>query len=205
MKSKIPFAAAVALLASLAVPAAHAATIDFEDLSSGTVLASPFTIGDAGFSSPDSLMIADIGTGNAICGASNGACISAIGMTFETGASLLQFTFSGDTDPTTQYILDINATVVIEGEAVPLHMTAIAFANGNPLDGQLVQFENPNVTIMSFGMYSLDDTAFVLDNISYTPGITSPIPEPASWGMLMAGLGLTGMALRRRSARGIAG
>ncbi len=181
----------------MTISTASATTIDFENLASGTNLPSTYSIGDLTFSSPDSLLITDIGTGNALCAASGGACASSIGLTFENGAKLLQFTFSGDLDPTTQYIFDVNATVVFEGEVVPLHMTGIAFANGDPLDLQLVQFENPNITVMSMGFYSLNNTPFVIDNLSYSPGIAAPVPEPTTWAMLMAGLGLTGVALRR--------
>lgn len=45
------------------------------------------------------------------------------------------------------------------------------------------------------------DTAFgaALDNVAITA-----VPEPASWGMLIAGLGLVGYAQRRRSRRSVA-
>lgn len=201
MKLKALYAAA--LVSALAISTASATTIDFENIASGTNLPSTYSIGDLTFSSPDSLLVTDIGTGNALCAASGGACASSIGLTFETGAKLLQFTFSGDVDPTTQYIFDVNATVVFQGEVLPIHLTGIAFANGNSLDEQLVQFENPNVTIMSMGFYSLDNTAFVIDNLSYSPGIAAPIPEPSSWAMLMAGLGVSGLAFRRRSEKGV--
>ena len=33
------------------------------------------------------------------------------------------------------------------------------------------------------------------------PGAVSPVPEPASWGLMILGLGLAGAAMRRRSGR----
>ncbi|TWI70172.1 putative secreted protein with PEP-CTERM sorting signal [Pseudoduganella lurida] len=201
---KLTSSLAAALFTLFAFSTAHAATIDFEGMAGGTVLPSGFSIGDATFLSPAELLVTDIGTGNALCGAADGSCMGAMALSFETGARMLRFTFSGDVDSTTQYIFDINATVVFQGEVVELHQTGIAFANGIPLDEQLVQFENPNVTIMSIGIHSLDDTAFVIDNISYLPGVTAPVPEPSSWAMLMAGLGVSGMVLRRRSRRAAA-
>lgn len=200
MKLKALFASAV--LAALTISTAHATTIDFENIAIGTVLPAAYAIGDLTFSSPTGLLVTDIGTGNGLCSTAGNGCTSAIGFTFETGAKLFQFTFSGDVDASTQYIFDVNATVVFQGEVLPIHLTGIAFADGNPLNQQLVQFENPNITIMSMGFYSLDDTPFVIDNISYTPGV-SPVPEPSSWAMLMAGLGLTGVALRRRSKHAV--
>jgi len=197
MNLKALFAAA--LVSALTASTAGATTVDFNDMANGSILPSTYTVGDLTFSSLDQLLVTDIGTGNAVCGASDGGCIGSIGLSFGTGARFLNFTFSGDVDPSTQYIFDINATVLFEGQVIELHQTGIAFANGDPLDEQLVQFENPNVTIMSMGIYSLDNTAFVIDNISYSPGITSPVPEPASLAMLMAGLG--GLALRRRSGK----
>lgn len=53
-----------------------------------------------------------------------------------------------------------------------------------------------NGDITTIRWTSLDQTPFAIDNLA---GLgTSFIPEPASWAMMIAGFGLSGIALRRR-------
>lgn len=46
----------------------------------------------------------------------------------------------------------------------------------------------------------IGDSAFVTF-FRVTPVVAAPVPEPTSWGLMIAGLGLTGMSLRRRPRR----
>ncbi len=42
--------------------------------------------------------------------------------------------------------------------------------------------------------FSSSSKAFEIDNVS----VTAPVPEPATWGLMLAGFGLVGFAARRR-------
>jgi hypothetical protein len=55
------------------------------------------------------------------------------------------------------------------------------------------------LTTLSFTVHdgSLDSTDTVVDNVSI-----HAVPEPATWGLMLGGLGLAGAALRRRRAPG---
>lgn len=50
----------------------------------------------------------------------------------------------------------------------------------------------------SFGVPAKD---FVLDRVYFAPTNTIGVPEPASWALMLAGFGLVGGALRRRTAQ----
>ena len=194
--------AALCLGSALAVAApAGAVTIDFEDVPAGTLFPTPYQRDGVTISAQESLLVTDIGTGNAICGAVNGSCAGGIAFDFARGARLLSFTLSGDTNPTTQFIFEAAATILFEGEPVEILLQGIIFADGDPLNEQLQAFTSPLMTITSLGVFSLDSSAFVLDNISFTPGdIAAVVPEPASWAMMIGGFGAAGAAMRRRKA-----
>jgi hypothetical protein len=179
----------------LTTESVSAASVDFEDIAPGTEFSSPFSIGDISFGSPYTLLVTNIGTSNAICSSLNGSCIGTLDMAIAGGARDLSFTFSGDTDPTTQYIMDVEASVLFNGQLIDLQFLAIAFADGNALNEQLVHFDNPRVTINSLNIHSLDDSAFVVDNIHYLSS-ASAVPEPAPGAL--AALGLTALALKLR-------
>jgi hypothetical protein len=50
--------------------------------------------------------------------------------------------------------------------------------------------------VLSFGNSGGDNIGMLLDNVSVS--VTSPVPEPETYAMLLAGLGLLGFAARRR-------
>lgn len=89
--------------------------------------------------------------------------------------------------------------------------TEILFSEGLvPLPGVAMQFfgfASPEANIRSavFSRYYTFEFSFALDNFTFggsiSPfGITaSPVPEPATWALLLTGFGLTGASLRLRN------
>ncbi len=55
-------------------------------------------------------------------------------------------------------------------------------------------------TVLFTNSSFVDDTDVALDNVN----VTAAVPEPASWGMMIIGFGLAGVAARRRKAAVIA-
>jgi hypothetical protein len=53
--------------------------------------------------------------------------------------------------------------------------------------------------VLSFGNSGGDNIGMLLDNVSVS--VTTPVPEPETYAMLLAGLGLLGFAARRRKAQ----
>lgn len=59
-------------------------------------------------------------------------------------------------------------------------------------EGKFVGFQRANADIYGFGIV---DGSVVIDNV-----VTAAVPEPATWGLMLAGLGIAGVAARRRRA-----
>lgn len=74
-------------------------------------------------------------------------------------------------------------------------------------------FNNGNFTSVAFFAFVCDDSEdcsafntglgqFAIDNITLTPGMAAPVPEPSTWLMMGAGLlGVVGAARRRKQAQ----
>ncbi len=71
---------------------------------------------------------------------------------------------------------------------VPNHGSVEVWAQFGSID--LLQFRNPT------------DGAFVSDSVS-TGSLGGGVPEPGAWALMIAGFGLSGLALRRRSGRAV--
>lgn len=57
-----------------------------------------------------------------------------------------------------------------------------------------------NIDRLTIGTNS--DLQFFVDNLTFGPAVTSgAVPEPATWAMMIAGFGLVGGAMRRRSIK----
>lgn len=72
------------------------------------------------------------------------------------------------------------------------HVYAVGYAGGEfgiPA-GVYVGFED----ILGGGDLDYEDLAFVFTNV----GVTTGVPEPATWGLMIAGFGMVGFAVRRR-------
>jgi hypothetical protein len=95
-----------------------------------------------------------------------------------------------------------NEVTMYSGNQVVLHITgnemataALTMANGNQGTGFYMNFHGngTNITKVTF---SANSDAFETDNHSYI----AAVPEPETYAMLLAGLGLVGCAARRRKA-----
>jgi len=62
----------------------------------------------------------------------------------------------------------------------------------------------PTSPTFKLGTFALCDCSFGTPNYSLTISDTSPVPEPASWSMMLLGFGAIGFAIRRRRARALA-
>ena len=64
--------------------------------------------------------------------------------------------------------------------------------------------DHDGVNTVSFGVMQTADTiagsGLVLDKFEVNPGSTAPVPEPETYAMMLAGLGLVGFAARRKNA-----
>jgi len=117
-------------------------------------------------------------------------------------------------------ISDVTGTNVVihSGEAAalfaaPIQGVAITDPNNNSLLESLTPEDGPFARFTTFGFGPLGQNAFWTLNFSSGPGsshlqvaldnirVSRNVPEPSSWALMIAGLGLAGAALRRRAQR----
>lgn len=70
-------------------------------------------------------------------------------------------------------------------------------SQGNPLNNRRVGFNFGGAAITSVN-FSSSQNSFELDTVS------GAVPEPASWALLIVGMGMTGAAMRRRRGTTVA-
>ncbi|WP_158568017.1 MULTISPECIES: FxDxF family PEP-CTERM protein [unclassified Duganella] len=87
-----------------------------------------------------------------------------------------------------------------------LSATAVKFQPGNNNNGRFTDGESAtwtftNTTLNDFSNFQLHVNALTNNqSVKFTQYVT-PVPEPETYGMLLAGLGLVGFAARRRAAK----
>lgn len=66
--------------------------------------------------------------------------------------------------------------------------------------GLVTEDGEPQIAGLLFSLVGQEDSGFAIDNLRFGVAgqVTSPIPEPATWGMLGLGLAVIGMARRRK-------
>lgn len=110
-------------------------------------------------------------------------------MIFGPGAYSLSFDLGGSTRGDTNTVLvqlgDFSSMLTL-ASAVPL--TTFSFTFNTAASGAL-SFAN---------LGRSDSFGLILDNVEVS---SSAVPEPSSWGMLILGFAITGLALRRRRIR----
>lgn len=133
-----------------------------------------------------------------------------------------QWRLGNSTDDGLVFQYRIGATGVNGGTWTTVSALAFAplFTNGtstgSALDGNLAANQRQiGATISGFSLLAGQNFGFRwfdedstgadqglgVDNLTITSAVTAAVPESSTWAMLIAGFGLTGAALRRRSAR----
>lgn len=119
----------------------------------------------------------------------------------------------GDSFPTAQTFTDTFALTLTSAYQLSVTMTNTA-ATGGPIDftvaelldssmtslGPLAFGSVPTTFMLSAGTYYLSFKGDAMKSSSYSGTIdVAPIPEPATWAMMVAGIAAVGVALRRRT------
>lgn len=171
---------------------ASAAIIDFNDVPAGSA-GTTLTIGNVTFASPVELFITpvftDTGVTNGLCSRTAGeiGCESDLLVTFAAPVSGFGVTVDGaNTSAAT-----INALAFLaDGSSM-----SIVFDGFEPFTAKTLTFGSLQIRSVTFS--TTDPQGFSFDNFIFD---ATAVPEPATWALLIAGFGLTGMAMRRRQA-----
>ena len=173
-------------------PASAATIIDFEDLPMGPI-GTTLTLGDVTFASPVELFIGplytDDGVTNALCSRTAGSfgCESDLTVSFAAPVSGFGVTVAGAHSTAAT----INAFALLaDGSS-----ETIVFDGFAPLTTKVLTFGSRQIRSVTFS--TTDPQGFNFDDFTFG----AAVPEPATWALMIAGFGFTGMALRRRPAR----
>jgi hypothetical protein len=103
------------------------------------------------------------------------------------GAFVNQYQFSGSTANSLLVVAYDVHGYVLESFRVTIDTDAFGYD-----EGKFLGFQRATADIYGFGFV---DGSVVIDNV-----VTSAVPEPATWGLMLAGLGVAGFVARRRRA-----
>lgn len=193
MTMKYALIALTAMLAANANVAAKATVlVDFADQPHNIATSGPLTYDGATFSSVNGLRFFTFPglTQTALCPHATNACRSPVTIDFASDVSNLSFD---------AYQVDTTGILLISliGSG-----GATAFSITLPLG-----FGPHHVDLSGYGALSQvildgrsDEEGLLYDNFRFDVAevVGGPVPEPASWAMMIAGFGLTGAAMRRR-------
>lgn len=192
MTMKQALIALTAMLAANANVAAKAAVlVDFADQPHNVATSGPLTYDGATFSSANGLRFFTFPglTQTALCPHATNACRSPVTIDFASDVSNLSFD---------AYQVDTTGILLISliGSG-----GTTAFSITLPLG-----FGPHHVDLIGYGALSQvvldgrsDEEGLLYDNFRFSVAeVGGPVPEPASWAMMIAGFGLVGAAMRRR-------
>lgn len=181
-KTVLTGAAAALTMAVLSAGGAHAATITTCTGAAATIIASPTVIS------------CTVVSGNALSGSNISEA--------KTALSSLGFTWNGTTTYDANAGLGGATTINLSTPITGLTFFGIHFGNSSPI-GQATAFYEVNagkgVSQIKLNSSVTGSSNFEVFNIGSPTGV----PEPATWGMMVVGLGMTGAAMRasRRQAQ----
>ena len=192
----------MAVAAVLASPAA-AATINFDEAWAPTAFNNQVTLG-AEYSGQGVVFSGLGGAGGEVLDQN-----STFGLNARSGRNFLAFntavTAGGEQ-------LDFTSAINVFELFVGSGSGASFWANAYDSLGGLVSSTNISLSQGDWGALSLSGAgitrvqfgsnarAWVADDLSFTAGLSSAVPEPAVWAMMITGFGLAGAAPRRRRA-----
>lgn len=173
---------------------AAAAVVDFQDLAPGLTFGHVPTGGLRVFSYPAGFDVIDAGD-PAATGTSGHEALSVLS---DNPANSYSLIIAGSAFYRS---IDLNGAA---GETLTLQFGNDMFGSV-VLDNDLSTFQTFVIpTALPFIALVIGSTsgAFTVDNIVYDrPAEWGPVPEPATWAMMLAGFGLAGAGLRRRRMR----
>ena len=196
------YALAATCSALVIAPNASATTINFDNLGNGVVVTNQYA--GVTFSSITGSQILttaqNLGSTlpNFICSGIGAAinCTDPVFVNFTTAVSGLSFVAVGDNST------GVNGAVKLFGGNALLGTVNI-IGDGNALTPYLVNLGAFN------GITRIEITTTDVpgglgyDDFTFTVGAVGAVPEPASWTMMIAGFGMVGGAMRRRSQKAI--
>ena len=146
---------------------------------------------------------ANDGSSNAVdlTGAGNTGPADGITQTVATiGGKRYQLSFFvGNASPSGQnagsYTQPSTLNLSIDGGAIMTFTNAVNVANGIDFAQFTTFFTATGPTLLAFSNGTVGDNYLGLDNVS-----VSLVPEPATWGLMIAGFAMVGAVTRRRSA-----
>jgi hypothetical protein len=194
MKSPVRNAALAACVAVAmrGAPVFAQTVIDFETWGSGSPTTAGTAIGVDDFAAYGVHI-----TGNAWIGQCGGGCPDPINghfmqsHSYQAGATL---TFDGTIDALDFWVPTYSTGTASAYDALGNLIGSVFFPMDFNVDHYLLSGPDiSQIIITSDGFYGLDQLSYTL-----TPAAASPLPEPASWALMIGGFAMIGASMRRR-------